>query len=103
MVIQLKLNLHDKDAQLENLKRLNSSVNTPSLFVWQGFYAGISAQYNFNDSILTKTTFLNGMNYAIETHAGVIIADKLLLDGLIGIPLSKQKIFIRAFIGWKLF
>lgn len=103
IIIQLKLNLHDKDAQLENLKRLTSSVTTAPLFVWQGFYAGISAQYNFNDSILTKATVLNGLNYAIETHAGVIIADKLLLDGLIGIPLSKQKIFVKAFIGWKIF
>ena len=101
MLIHLKLNL--SDTQIENLKYNIIKPDIPQLFRFTGFYAGISAQYNFNDSILTRTTFINGLNYAIETHSGFIFADKLLIDGLVGIPLSKQKIFIKAFIGWKIF
>ncbi len=105
------------DRQIDNLQqqnfKLQESVDMlkgetvpfkiPPLFVWQGFHVGLSAQYSFEDSILTKTTFLNGMVYALEGRAGVLVGERLILEGSFGIPLSKRKMYVKAFVGWRLF
>ena len=99
----LQLSMKDKDSQIEVLKNNSVKYDIPPLFKFTGFYAGLSAQYNFNDSVLTKATFINGLNYSIEMNTGLIIGDKFLISGTAGIPLSRQKIYIKAFIGYRIF
>lgn len=95
-------NLKEKDTQIELLKNQFSPV-IPPMIVWQGFYAGVSAQYNFADSILTRTTFINGIFYSIEGTASLMIANKVLVNAVFGIPLNRNKVFIKVVAGWRVF
>jgi len=99
----LQLSMEDKDLQIEVLKNNSVKYEIPPLFKFTGFYAGLSAQYNFNDSVLTKSTFLGGLNYAIEINTGILVADKFIINGTAGIPLSREKIYVKAFIGYRIF
>ncbi len=101
-IIHYKLQIRDRDSQLQLYHDKYEGIQLEPLIKFTGFFAGISAQYNFNDSILTKTTFINGLQYSLEVTGGVIWASKWALNGTLGIPLSRNKLYIKAYIGYRL-
>jgi hypothetical protein len=102
--IQDSIAYHNQNLIIETLKNeLTAKPVDKPLIQWNGFHLGLSAMYQFSDSILTKSTVLNGTQYAIEGIAGITITDKLLLNGIIGIPLSKEKFYLKIYMGYKIF
>ena len=90
----------NNDTMIEKLKR-DMIPPTPPLIAWEGLFAGISASFPFDSSII-HNSFLTGLNYALELTGGVLIADKWLVQGSFAIPF-KSTVFIKAYIGYRIF
>lgn len=98
----LKLTLHDKEIFITSLKQSFSPV-IPSLVTWRGFYMGIGVAYPFNDSIITQSTFFAGLKYDLTATFKFSVVDKFDISGQVGIPLRKEKIYLRANLEYRIF
>ncbi len=70
---------------------------------FKGFYAGLTASYSFNDSIITKHTIIEGTAYDLTGIFKFDVMNKACISGGIGIPLRKDKFYIKISVEWKVF
>lgn len=79
-----------------------ANVNLQPIMEWQGFFLGLSTHYSFADSIITKASFINGLQYSIYANANVRVW-KLQIQPIFNLPLSKNPCSIELKAGYKLF
>lgn len=106
-----------KDTLINNLEKqleicekqkgmlINSSekpLEEKSIIQWEGFYAGIQVYYIFSDSILTKQTFITGLQYSLSGEANIRIERFKFQPGII-IPIAKLPVQVHLKISVKIF
>lgn len=70
---------------------------------FKGFYAGLTASYSFNDSVISKHTIIEGTVYDLTGTFKFDIMNKACISGGIGIPLRKEKFYLKISVEYKLF
>lgn len=106
-----------KDTLINNLEKqieicekqkgmlINSSekpLEEKSIIQWEGFYTGIQVYYIFSDSILTKQTFITGLQYALSGEANIRIERFKIQPGII-IPFARLPVQINLKLSIKVF
>lgn len=103
-VINLQsLQLKARDEQIELFKQREARVELVPAIRWDGFHLGLSAQYNFEDEILTKETVLAGMRYDVTMAAKVVLFAKVSGTLMAGIPLRKDKFYLKMSAEYRIF
>lgn len=97
------LELLNKDAAIELLKSEVTKVELPPVVEWKGFWPGLSVAYPFNDSVLTKQTVFDGLQYDITAAFKFSVIGRLDIAGIVGIPLRKEKFYIKLQTDWRVF
>lgn len=97
------LELLNKDAAIELLKGEVTRVELPPMVEWKGFWPGLSVAYPFNDSVLTKQTVFDGLKYDITAAFKFAVMRVIDIAGIIGIPLRKEKFYIKLQTDWRVF
>jgi len=97
------LEMLNKDAALEILKGEVARVELPPVIEWKGFYPGLSVAYPFNDSVLTKQTVFDGLKYDLTAAFKFSVIGRLDIAGIVGIPLRKEKFYIKLQTDWRVF
>lgn len=91
------------EQQVEVLKVEAAKIELPAVIKWKGLYPGLSIAYPFNDSVLTKQTFFDGLKYDLTASFKFEVIGKLDVSGIVGIPLRKEKFYIKIQTDWKVF
>lgn len=101
-ITNLKLNIADKDHEIELLKNQTVKIDLPPFMKWKGFYPGIQVSYQFSDSILTKQTIINGLQFDVTGTIKFEVVGRL--DFGIGLvfPLRAEKFGIRTTLEYQL-
>lgn len=97
------LEIRNNEAAIEMLKGEVTKVELPPMVEWKGFYPGLSIAYPFNDSVLTKQTLLDGLRYDLTAAFKFSIIGRLDIAGIVGIPLRKEKFYIKLQTDWRVF
>ncbi len=102
IINNLKLAENNSEQLLSLLKNEFAKQTEVKFFRFKGFYAGVSAYYKFDDSVLTKETILTGLKYDVTATAKLTINGVLDFEGGIAIPLRKEKFAIVLKADWKI-
>jgi hypothetical protein len=103
IINNLKLVQNNSEQEFSLLKNELAKQKETKFFEFKGFYAGISAYYRFDDSVLTKETILNGLKYDLTGTAKLSINGVIEFQGGISIPLRNEKFIIKISAEYKLF
>jgi hypothetical protein len=82
---------------------INSQTSSSGIIRYEGTFIGINLGYIFADSILTKSTVINGIDYGIYCKPRFTLNNNLEFEPCVIIPLSKKKFGIFVNIGYKIF
>lgn len=97
------IQLMNCEKQVEILKVEMTKLELPPVIEWKGFYPGISAAYPFNDSVLTKQTIIDGLMFDLTATFKFAVMKLIDVSALIGIPLRKEKFYIKLQTDYRLF
>lgn len=102
-IYDLQLRLVNKDKQIDMFKQREVETAIVPVFRWDGFYLGMSAQYNFEDSVLTRQTVLGGMKYDITATMRVVMFGRLVGSLQAGVPVRKEKFYLKVGAEYRVF
>lgn len=102
-IYNLQLELIDKNEQIEMFKHREAKVELLPLVKWDGLHLGVTAAYGFNDAIIIKQTVLEGMEYDLTLNARAVFWGKWTGGLGVGVPLRKEKFYIKGSVEYRLF
>jgi len=102
VISDLKLASKNSETEAGLLKSELLKKQEFSFFEFRGFYAGITAFYRFEDSVLTRQTILGGMKYDLTGTVKFTVNGVLDLETGLSIPLRSEKFAIIIIADWKI-
>ena len=97
--------INNQKLELVNCKEqknilINSQTSSSSILKYEGTFIGINLGYIFADSILTKSTVLNGIDYSLYIKPRFVLNQRLEIEPYAIVPFSKKKFGIFINIGY---
>jgi hypothetical protein len=97
------ININNEQVIKTLKEQLYKTDDENALIVFKGFYGGLTAAYAFNDEAITKQTIIEGTFYDLTGMFKFDLMNKAMISGGIGIPLRKEKFYLKIAVEYKLF
>jgi hypothetical protein len=102
LITNLKLTSKNSETESGLLKNELLKKSETNMLEFKGFYAGITAFYRFEDSVLTRQTILGGMKYDLTGTVKFNVNGVLDIETGLSIPIRNEKFAIIIKADWKI-
>ncbi len=102
VIVNLRLAAKNSESETGLLKNELIKKHETGSIEFRGLYAGITAFYRFEDSVLTRQTILGGLKYELTGTVKFTLSGLLDFETGLSIPLGSGKFAIILKADWKI-
>lgn len=102
-IYSLERSLLDAEGQIELFKQREARLEIPPVLRWRGFFPGVSAEYRFENEVITQQTVIAGLRYDLTGAFKLEMVGRIDLTGVIVIPLRSEKFGLKVWAEYRLF